>query len=179
MRARLHPDARLDPVRSDFIGPNRDGVVKPEATDTNVPRRRDSAALPAVGEQRVGSLGRDHGRIRLGEDEPAPERRADRRDEQAMVAPGQAAGDGTARVAAAAVGDPPFAPLGLAKVAAYRAREPDRRWSSSLVHLTATASSTRRRRAASSGGRRRQHREIRRPARDFSGTARSSASRNR
>src|SRR5438105_4901102 len=135
MRARLHPDARLDPVRSDFIGPNWDGVVEPEATDTNVPCRRDSAALPAVGEHRVGSLGRDHGRNRLGEDEPAPERRADRRDEPAMVAPGQAAGDGTARIAAAAVGNPPFTPLGLAKIAAYRARESDRRWSSSLVHL--------------------------------------------
>src|SRR5438552_3381741 len=52
-----------------------------------------------------------------------------------MVAPGQAAGDGTARIAAAAVGNPPFTPLGLAKIAAYRARESDRRWSSSLVNL--------------------------------------------
>jgi len=128
MGARLHPDARLDAVFADLEGPNRGRIIEVKAADANVARRRDGAALPPVREQRPGARPRDHGRIGLGEDQPASERRCDRRDQQSMVAPGQAAGDGAARVAAEAVGDPPFAALCLTEIAADGARESDRRW---------------------------------------------------
>ena len=90
-----------------------EGAVEVEAVDANVARRRDVAAAPAIGEQRPGRTAVDQGCIGLGEDEPAAERRIDRRDQQPMIAPRQAAGDGAGRIAAAAVGEPPFAALGL------------------------------------------------------------------
>ena len=44
-----------------------------------------------------------------------------------MIAPGQALRDGAAGIAAAAVGEPPFAPLGRGEVAADGAAKADRR----------------------------------------------------
>ena len=67
----------------------------------------------------------DQGCIGLGEDQPPAERGCDRRDQQAVIAPRQAAGDGAARIPAEPVGDPPLAPLGLDEVATDGAREPD------------------------------------------------------
>src|SRR4029077_15779236 len=135
MSARLHPDARLDAVVADFVAPNRGRVVEVKTADANVARRGDGAALPSVGEQRPGARTRDHGCIGFGEDQPAAQRRCDRRDQQSMIAPGQAPGDGTTRGAAEAVGEPPFASLGLSEIAAYGAGESDRRWDRSGATL--------------------------------------------
>src|SRR6185312_8583512 len=126
MRAGLHPDPRLDPMVPDLVAPDRDGIVEMKTADTHMARRRDGAAAPAVGEQRPGLIARANRRIRFGENQPPPERRADRRDQQAVITPGQAAGDGPARIAAAAVGEPPFPSLRLAEIAADGATESDR-----------------------------------------------------
>src|SRR5262249_62275201 len=98
---------------------------------------------------------------------------------------GQLAAVVPARVAAGAGGDPPFAPLGLAEIAADRARESDRR--RRLRHRTAPPPqalrtrtpivvSKRRPGAATPAERRRRHREIRRPARNSSETPRNAHS---
>ena len=186
--AGLHPDARLDPMIADLVRPYRDGVVEVEAADANMTRRRDGAALPAVGEQRPGMIARDEGRIGLREDQPTPQRRTDRRNQQTVIAPGQAAGDGPAGVAAETVCDPPFAPLGLAEIAADGAREADRtrHWPGGIlvrvgaVHpekpIRPIADSTRTRRAGTASLRQRQRKESRPPNQNSSGTAKSSDS---
>jgi hypothetical protein len=126
MGARIHPDARLHLVIADLVAPDRDRIVQMKAADPHVSRRRDGAALPPVREQRprLGAIG-DRG-VGFDQDQPTPKRRSDRRDQKSMVAPGQAAGDGPAGITADPVGDPPFAPLRLRKVAADRACEADR-----------------------------------------------------
>lgn len=48
MGAGFHPDARLDPMLADLVGPNRDGVVEVKAADADVARGRDRAALPSI-----------------------------------------------------------------------------------------------------------------------------------
>src|SRR5581483_8633368 len=58
----------------------------------------------------------------LGQHQHAAERRVDRRDEQPVVAPRQAQRQGAAGIAAAAVGEPPFAPFGGASSSAALAR---------------------------------------------------------
>ena len=52
MGAGLHPDACLDLAVADFVTPDRNRTVEMEASDPHMTRRRDGAALPAVGEQR-------------------------------------------------------------------------------------------------------------------------------
>ena len=91
----------------------------------DVTGRADRAAAPAVGEQRPAPLAVDELGIGLGPDQPAAERRVDRRDQQSMIAPGQAAGDRAGGIAAAPVGEPPFAALGLLQIAADRPAEAD------------------------------------------------------
>jgi hypothetical protein len=123
MGAGLHPDARLDAVLADLVAPHRDRVVEVKGADANVARRSDGAALPSIGEQRPGARAVEHGGICLGEEQPASERRCDRCDQQAVIAPGQAAGEGAAGITAASVRKPPFTSLGLAEIAANGARE--------------------------------------------------------
>src|SRR3954468_7695227 len=54
-----------------------------------------------------------------------PERRVDRRDEQSMIAARERAGDRAGGVTAEAVGEPPFAALGLGEIAADLTAEAD------------------------------------------------------
>ncbi len=65
-------------------------------------------------------------RIGLGQHQDPAERRVDRGDQERVVAPGERERDGAAGIAAAAVADPPFAPLGGGEAAADRAAETDR-----------------------------------------------------
>ena len=58
------------------------------------------------------------GLIELGDQERAPDRRFQRRHEQAVIAARQQAGDRAGRVPAEPVGDQPLAALGLAEVPA-------------------------------------------------------------
>jgi len=100
-----------------------------KASDPDMTRRSDVAALPSVGEQRPRMRAVDQGGISLGKYQPTSERRCDRRDQQSMIAPSQAAGDRPSRITGESIGDPPFVSLRLAEIAADRARESDRTWS--------------------------------------------------
>ena len=77
------------------------------------PAGSTAAAAPAIGEQRLFALAVDHARVGLGEHQEASQRRIDRRHQQAVVTPRERARDGAGGVAAEAVGEPPFAALGL------------------------------------------------------------------
>ena len=124
--AGLHPDARFDLAVADLIRPYRHGTIEMKAGDADMTRRRDGAARPAIGEQRPGPSASDDRRIGFRKDQPTPQWRSHRRDQQPVIASRQAAGDGPAGIAAEAIGDPPFAPLRLREVTADGAREPDR-----------------------------------------------------
>src|SRR5437762_1434750 len=100
-----------------------------KASDPDVTRRRDVAAFPSVREERPSASALDQCSISFGEQEPAPERRSDRSDQQSVIAPSQAPGDGPARITAESIGDPPFALLCLAEITADRACESNGTWS--------------------------------------------------
>src|SRR5262249_37747494 len=182
-----------------------------KARDPHVTGRCDRAALPSIREQRPGLGAGNQGGVGLGEQQPPPERRADRRDQESVVTPRQAAGDGTAGVAAEAIGEPPFAAFRLDEVAADRPWEADRRGRGrgraagaprhvglgllpqhartrlqtrfrhygNYARVTAIALSRKKRRVTAASWPRSQYRENRRPARNFSGTARNSGSSRR
>ena len=84
--ARLHPNARLYLATLDLVSPYRNGVVEIKASDPDMTRRSDVAALPSVREQRPRMRAIDQGGIRLGKYQPTSERRCDRRDQQSMIA---------------------------------------------------------------------------------------------
>ena len=74
MRPGLHPDACLYLAVFDLVGPYRNGVVEMKASDPHMPRRRDGAALPSIGEQRPRAGACDQSGIGLGEYEAASQR---------------------------------------------------------------------------------------------------------
>ena len=125
VRIGFEPDPRLDTRESDGEEPDRNAAVEMKRFDVDVTRWADRAAAPAIGEQRPALLAVDELGIGLRPNEPSSERGFDRRDQQAVVAPGQAAGDRPRRIATEPIGEPPFATLGLMQIAANRAAEAD------------------------------------------------------
>src|SRR5712672_1335463 len=91
----------------------------------DVTGRADRPAAPAVSEQRPAPLAIDELRIGLDPDQPAPQGRVHRRNQESMISPRQAAGDRAGGIAAASVGEPPFAALGLVQIPADRPAEAD------------------------------------------------------
>jgi hypothetical protein len=67
-------------------------------------------------------------RVGFREHQMPTERRIHRRHQQAVIATGQRAGDGSRRIAAEAVGEPPFAALRLHEVAADLSTKADESW---------------------------------------------------
>ena len=122
---RFEPDPRLDANEPYRKEPDRDAAIETKGLDMHVTGRADRPAAPAVGEQRPAPLAVDEFRIGLDPDQPAPERRVHRRNQQSMIPPRQAEGDRAGGIAAAPVGEPPFAALGLMEVAADRPAEAD------------------------------------------------------
>ena len=122
--AGFEPDALLDPRLAAGEGPDRHATVKPERFDREMALRAHAAVAPTIGEERVFALAVDHARIGLGEHQEASQRWIDGRDEQAVVTPGERARNGAGGVTSDAVGEPPFAALGLLKVSADFATEP-------------------------------------------------------
>jgi hypothetical protein len=99
--------------------------LKLERFQMKMADRIDRAAAPAIAVERRLAIAFDQRRVGFREDEPAAERRIDRRDQEPMVAPGQRARHRSGRVAAEPVCQPPFAALRLDQVAADLAAEPD------------------------------------------------------
>jgi len=125
VRIGFEPDPRLDTHESDGKEPDRNAAVEMKRFDVDVTRRADRAAAPAIGEERPALLAVDELGIGLRPQKPAAQRRLDRRDQQTVIAPGQASGDRTRRIGAEAVGEPPFPPLGLLQIAADGAAKVD------------------------------------------------------
>jgi hypothetical protein len=122
----LHPDAMLDDAAAASEAPNWNCAVEVKAFQQQIARRRGHAAAPAIGEERILLAVERQDRIALGEHHDAAERRIDRRDQQAVVAPRQAQRDRAGSISAAPVAQPPFAPLGLGQFAAHGATEAHR-----------------------------------------------------
>ena len=118
MRARLQPDALLQHHIADGIAPDRHPPFQPEGFQMHIAMGTDHATGPAIAEQRNLTPAIHQGGIGLGEHQPAPERRPHRRNQQAVIAPGQRAGHGSRRIAAQAIAQPPLAPFRLHQIAA-------------------------------------------------------------
>ena len=106
-----HPDALLDQEIAAGPMPHRHAPVEAKGVDQDMTGRLDATVGPAVGEEGPVSLPVDQRRIELGDLQAASERRIDRRGQESVVAAGQAAGDRARGIAAATVGNPPFAAL--------------------------------------------------------------------
>src|SRR3954465_4455537 len=85
-----------------------------------------------------------------------PERRGDRRDEQSLIAARERAGDRAGRVTAEAVGEPPFAALGLGEIAADLTAEADQSWKFCFHRCLLN-------RKAQRKGRKRKHKDAKNP----------------
>ena len=125
MSLRFEPDARLDANEPNRKNPDRDRAVELKALDVDVTGWADRAAAPAIGEERPALFAVDEFGVGLGPDQPAAERRIDRRHQQPVIAPGQAAGDRPGRIAAEPIGKPPLAALRLPEIAADRPAKAD------------------------------------------------------
>ena len=124
--ARLHPDAMLDQNAAAAETPDWNSAVEMEAFEQPVALRIDRTASPAVGEQRITLRSEAQRRIRLGKNQHPAERRIDRRDQQPVIAPGQAQRDRTAGITAASVGDPPFAAFVRGEIVEFGRSKADR-----------------------------------------------------
>ena len=100
-------------------------VPELKALDMDVAAWADHAAGPAIGEERPALSIIDEFGVGLGPDQPAAERRVNRRHQQAVIAPGQAAGDRPGCIAAEPIGKPPLAALRLLKIATDRSAKAD------------------------------------------------------
>ena len=123
----FEPDARFDTDQSDGEQPDGDRAIEMKGFEVDMTSRADCAATPAIGEERPARLAIDEVGIGLGPDKPAAERRLDGRDQQPVIAPGQAAGDGAAGIGAEPIGKPPLAALRLLQIAADGTAEADHR----------------------------------------------------
>src|SRR5438132_408576 len=103
------PDPLLDPAVADGELPYRARSVEMEALDSAMPFGGDGAAAPSVGEQWDMPLADDQLGVRLGKHQGTAERRVNGCDQQPMVTPGQCQRDGTGRIGAASIADPPLA----------------------------------------------------------------------
>ena len=123
----FEPDARFDTDQSDGEQPDGDRAIEMKGFEVDMTSRADCAATPAIGKERPARLPIDEVGIGLGPDKPAAERRLDGRDQQPVIAPGQAAGDGAAGIGAEPIGKPPLAALRLLQIAADGTAEADHR----------------------------------------------------
>jgi hypothetical protein len=98
-----------------------------KALDHQVAVRRHRTARPSVGKKRIAFLADDEFGICLREHQRAAEGRIDWRDQQTMIATRQRGRDIPGGIAAKAVGNPPFAPLGGCEIAADFVAELNRR----------------------------------------------------
>src|SRR5437867_2739989 len=126
--AGLHPNARLYLAILDRVNPYGNRVVEMKACDPDMTLRSDVAALPSVREERPRMSAVDQGGISFGKQQPTAERRCNRRYQQSVIAPSQAAGDRPSRITAKSIGDPPFASLCLSEITADRTRQSNRTW---------------------------------------------------
>ena len=121
----LHPHPVLHAQLTTGVTPDRDAPVEVEGLDVEIAGWRHRAAAPAVAEQRPLALAVAQRRVGLRHHQVAPERRVDRRHQQAVVAPRECSRDGACGIPAQAVGQPPLAALGLGQVAADLSAESD------------------------------------------------------
>ena len=96
-----------------------------EALDRAMPFGGDGATAPSVGEQWEMPLADDQLGVRLGKHQGTAERRVNGCDQQPVVTPGQCQRDGTGRIGAASIADPPLAALGRLEVTAGLSAEAD------------------------------------------------------
>jgi len=124
--ARFQPDALFQHDVADREAPNRHPPFQPERFEVYVTGRIDCAAGPAVAEQRDVAVAVHQSGVGLGEHQPAIQRRMHRRDQQAVITPGQSPGHRAGGVPPQPVRQPPFAPLGLRQIAANRPATADK-----------------------------------------------------
>ncbi len=131
----LHPDAPLEQRVAARVRPDRHRPVEAELDQLHEPGRRDRAAAPPVGRERVrDAVVRDLRLERRAQQRAAAGRRA-RREQQPVIAPRERAGDGTRGEPAEAVGDEPLALLRDRQIAACRAIQPRRQGASIPARL--------------------------------------------
>src|SRR2546426_4951986 len=109
IRARLHPDAFLNPRISARKRPDRGGAFEAKPFNLAVALGSDPAAVPAVGRQRIGLAFVMGGFVEFGDEQCAPQGRFERGHEKAVIAASGVARDGAGGKTANSVGDQPFA----------------------------------------------------------------------
>ena len=117
--ARLHPDALFDERVGARVGPDGRRAVEAEALDEPIPRGIRVATRPASAAQRPVASGVGQRVVNLGREQRAAQRRRQRGDQKAVIAPGLRAGDRARREAPDAVDAEPFAPLGGGEIARH------------------------------------------------------------
>src|ERR1700688_2205989 len=104
-----HPNAFLENCVADGKPPNRHGSFQPEAFDMHIAVGLNGSAAPAIRSQRIIRTVITGGFVELGHKLHAAYRRLKRRYQQAMIATGKIATDGTGSESSDAVGDQPLA----------------------------------------------------------------------